>query len=184
MASGSYAQDKLKSPSLPPVAPVVAIHVDARVATALDDKNINYTLLQPNKLFQVNYAMPGGRHQHGQICSFTEQVNTSDPKSPYVRRIWSIAYSTPELPSSGTLAKLMIASNKTKIGAWEIVKEPNGDYSVLYNIKADADTPPDTLIWMLQTTCNLADTAEKDHAVVDAELHKSDSSYKPTADKF
>ena len=201
MSNGLYAQEaslpQSSSAPAPPIA-VVAPHTmptehvmkpatvrkDERVAAALENKNLTYVLLQPAKVFRVTYNMPNGRHHSGLIDSFNEKLNTNDPNTPSVRRIWSIAYSSPDLPSSGTLAKLMMASNQTKIGAWEIVKEQNGDYTVLFRIKADANTPPDTLVWMLQVACNIAETAEKEHESVDAALHASDSSYKPVIDKF
>lgn len=202
MTAGSYAQEAPLAPAPPTPVPasvmpsldkkegttgvkakIPQIIKDERVALALEAKDLSYELC-PNKIFRIPYRMAGGRHQNGMIASFNEKVNPADPSTPSIRRIWSIAYSGKDLPSAEILANLLTASGKVKVGAWEIIRGQNGDYTVLFNIKADADTPPDTLVWMLYVAVNNAETAEKAFEAADAAAHATVPNYKPGIDMF
>lgn len=55
-----------------------------------------------------------------------------------VRKIWALAATLKEAPSTETMMDLMQQSARTKIGSWSIEKDANGDFLVIYLSKIDA----------------------------------------------
>ena len=176
-----------KTETIPSVDTQISMPIvrkDQRVVTALDSKNLNYQFLQEGKIFRVGFNLSNHRHHFGMIASFYEKLNPIDPYTPSIRRIWAIAYSDPKLPSAETLASLMIESGKRKIGAWEMFRGPNDNYTVVYDVKAYADSSADTLLLFVAGVAEVADLAEQQFEALAAKAHKNDPSFKPEIDKF
>ena len=157
---------------------------DERVRLALESKDYGYEVVKPSQIYRVNFKAPKGRHQKVLIASFNEKVTTDDINSPFVRRIWSTAYSGAKLPSAEILAKLMLDSNRKRVGSWEILKEANGNYTVLFDVKVDANAPPETVAWIIAVTSGIVDAAEQDFEAASIKEHASDSDFKPTIDQY
>jgi hypothetical protein len=161
LTAGAMAQERV--PSIPPLSSSSGVKPDERILDIVKSKNVDYRVfsdLKDRKLFSILYGWPSGRRQTAIVASFTEPLNPKDQASPYVRRITSYAYSGPEAPPADMLVKLMEQSHDVLLGAWEIYRQPNGNYAVLFNMKVDADTSQYTVMWIREQVTVIADRAE------------------------
>ena len=81
-----------------------------------------------------------------------------------VRRVWSLAATLKESPTVETTMKLLTQSARTKMGAWTIEKNNDGDYLVIYVCKVDATATPRALKSSMEYVARLASLAKKDLA--------------------
>jgi serine protease Do len=79
-----------------------------------------------------------------------------------VRKVWSLAATLKEAPDVETAMKLLQQSARTKMGAWTIEKNSDGDYLVIYVCKIDATATPRALKSTMEYVARLTNLAKKD----------------------
>jgi len=79
-----------------------------------------------------------------------------------VRKIWALAATLNEAPSVDVCLRLLKQNTQTKIGAWTIEQDDKGVYRVLYVIKHDATTSPETLRSTLEYAAKITSEMEKE----------------------
>ncbi len=78
-----------------------------------------------------------------------------------VRKIWALTQVLTEAPSSEITLKLLQQSARTKIGAWTIEQNQNGEYMVIYCVKIDATASPDALKSTMEYVAKLSAATKK-----------------------
>lgn len=79
-----------------------------------------------------------------------------------VRKIWALAATLKEAPSTETMMDLMQQSARTKIGSWSIEKDANGDFLVIYLSKIDATASPRAIKSTMEYVAKLTNLMKKD----------------------
>lgn len=79
-----------------------------------------------------------------------------------VRKIWALAATLKEAPSTETMMDLMQQSARTKIGSWSIEKDANGDFLVIYLSKIDATATPRAIKSTMEYVAKLTNLMKKD----------------------
>ena len=59
-----------------------------------------------------------------------------------VGKVWSLAATVKEAPSLETTMKLLQQSARTKLGAWTVERDDQGQYLIIYCVKLDATASP------------------------------------------
>ena len=99
-----------------------------------------------------------------------------------VRKIWSLTEVLGEAPSTQVTLNLLQQSARTKIGAWTIERNANGQYLVIYCVKLDATASPDALKSTMDYVARLSAATKKDLAKKDQQTTTNDS--KDTLDSW
>lgn len=81
-----------------------------------------------------------------------------------VRRIWTLAQTSKEAPTTDTMTKLLEQSARTKIGAWSIERNPAGEWLIVYCVKMDATASPDAVKSTMNYVGKLSVTMKKELA--------------------
>jgi serine protease Do len=81
-----------------------------------------------------------------------------------VRKIWALTQVLKEAPSSEITLKLLQQSARTKIGAWTIEQNQNGEYMVIYCVKIDATASAPALKSTMEYVAKLSAATKKDLA--------------------
>lgn len=79
-----------------------------------------------------------------------------------VRKIWALAATLKEAPSTETMMNLMQQSARTKIGSWSIEKDANGDFLVIYLSKIDATASPRAVKSTMEYVAKLTNLTKQD----------------------
>ena len=79
-----------------------------------------------------------------------------------VRKIWSLAATTPTAPSAETALRLLQQSARTKIGSWSIEQDPQGQFLMIYVVKLDATATADTLRSTVEYTAKITESMSKE----------------------
>lgn len=61
------------------------------------------------------------------------------------RRVWSLAKVLPSAPSQELFFKLMNQNSKTKLGAWSIEQNANGQFLIIFVAKVEISAPPESI---------------------------------------
>ncbi len=78
-----------------------------------------------------------------------------------VRRIWSLATTLKEAPSTETMLDLLQQNSRTKLGAWSIERNDKGEYLVIYCEKIDATSSPEAVKSSIEYVAQLTSLAKK-----------------------
>lgn len=99
----------------------------------------------------------------------THQVFVSKQLESYgkaeTRKIWSLATISEQALSPEMLTTLLEQSARTKLGAWVIEKNDQGQYLVIFCAKVDAGTSPESLRNSVEFVCQVAAGMKKQFAV-------------------
>ena len=79
-----------------------------------------------------------------------------------VRKIWSLAATTPTAPSAETALRLLQQSARTKIGSWSIEQDQQGQYLMIYVVKLDATATAATLRSTVEYTAKITQSMSKE----------------------
>ncbi|WP_161603352.1 S1 family peptidase [Blastopirellula marina] len=79
-----------------------------------------------------------------------------------VRKVWSLAATLKEAPSTDTMIKLLGQNARTKMGAWSVEKAETGEYLVIYCVKIDATAAPDAVKSTMEYVSKLTSVSKKD----------------------
>ncbi|MBD2328701.1 hypothetical protein [Alkalinema sp. FACHB-956] len=127
---------------------------DQRVKAALDKMGWKYEIDQDGD-FKVVLKMKDERTQRAFIRSKTDSL-----KGLEVRQIVSPGYVAQGELSADVANQLLKASNKTKVGAWQVVQGEKRSVA-LFAAKVDANLKPEDLEVALMVTLYSADAMEK-----------------------
>ncbi len=81
-----------------------------------------------------------------------------------VRKIWTLTQVSQEAPSSETMTKLLQQSARTKLGAWTIEQNQNGEFLILYMVKLDATASGDAVKSTMEYVAKLSASMKKELA--------------------
>ncbi len=95
--------------------------------------------------YQIEMETEKGHKQTLFVASEIEYFEKAD-----VRKVWSLATTLTETPTHELTLRLLRENAVTKIGSWTIQKDASDQYRVLFVIKLDATSPPETLRSSLQ----------------------------------
>jgi len=115
-------------------------------------------------------------HESGHFEAVLEQDNKEKQKvfvakeveyfeQADVRKIWSLAATLGESPSTDVMLKLLQESARTKLGAWTIEKTNAGEFLLIYVCKVDATATPQALKSTMEYVAKLTNQAKKDLTV-------------------
>ncbi|MFO0428950.1 MAG: S1C family serine protease [Planctomyces sp.] len=79
-----------------------------------------------------------------------------------LRKVWSLAAVTKEAPTIETTMRLLEQSSVTKLGAWNIERNSDGEYLYIYSVKLDASAAPDAVKSTMEYVGKLTNAAKKD----------------------
>lgn len=81
-----------------------------------------------------------------------------------MRKIWTLTQVSQEAPSSETMLKLLQQSARTKLGAWTVEQNQNGEYLILYMVKLDATASGDAMKSTMEYVAKLSASMKKELA--------------------
>jgi serine protease Do len=79
-----------------------------------------------------------------------------------LRKVWSLAAVTAEAPTLDTTMRLLEQSSVTKLGAWSIERNTQGEYMYIYSVKLDATSSPDAVKSTMEYVARLTSVSKKD----------------------
>ena len=79
-----------------------------------------------------------------------------------LRKVWSLAAVTTEAPTLDTTMRLLEQSSVTKLGAWSIERNTQGEYMYIYSVKLDATSSPDAVKSTMEYVAKLTSVSKKD----------------------
>lgn len=79
-----------------------------------------------------------------------------------VRRVWSLAHTTPAAPTAEIALKLLEQNARTKLGSWMVEQGSDGGHLILYCVKLDATASPDALRSTLEYAAKLTTAMKKE----------------------
>ena len=92
-----------------------------------------------------------------------------------VRKIWALAMSTKKAPNLDTMMKLLQQSGRTKLGAWTVEQNAQGEYMIIYCVKLDATATPDAVKSSMQYVAKLTGMMKKELATAETAETASDT---------
>lgn len=107
--------------------------------------------------YQVDRKLRGGKTQSVFVAKDTEYYKRAD-----IRKIWSLVLISKESPSGELMMRLMRQSSATKIGAWAVEKNANGEFMVIYVAKLDATAPDEALEGTIDYVARIAGAMSKE----------------------
>jgi serine protease Do len=116
----------------------------------LEDAGIEHTANATGH-YQVEQKLAGDKTQTVFVAKDTEYYQRAD-----VRKIWSLVSVTKEAPSNDVMMRLLRQSSVTKIGAWAIEKNSNGEHMLIYVSKLDATAPDEALTGTIEYVARIA----------------------------
>lgn len=81
-----------------------------------------------------------------------------------VRKVWALGATLKKSPSVGTMMKLLEQNSRTKLGAWTVERNKQGQFLVIYVSKVDATASPDALKSVMEYVAKLTNLAKSDLA--------------------
>ena len=145
-----------KAAAAAPAAPAAGTNpkLDPVLRKALEEMKYNKYDVNTEGMVKLSFNLGGGRSQIVFVCSRRDAFWDVD-----YRRIFSTAMKSKDVPSADILQQLMSDNGQKKIGAWELVKWPDG-YRILLCAKVPADCPTKTLQSAIKFVLNGADEME------------------------
>ncbi|MGI9473722.1 MAG: S1 family peptidase [Rubripirellula sp.] len=124
--------------------------------TVLDNAEIEHETHSTGH-YQVERSLSGDKTQTVFVAKDTEYYKRAD-----IRKIWSLVSVSKETPSSELMMRLMRQSSATKIGAWAVEKNSNGEFMVIYVAKLDATAPDEALEGTIDYVARIAGAMSKE----------------------
>lgn len=131
------------------------------VADMLEKAELKFTKVDGDAL-EVSFEQKDKSKQLVYVTKEVEYFEQAD-----VRKVWSLAATLKEAPGIDTTMKLLQQSARTKMGAWTVEKNSNGDYLVIYVCKVDATATSRALKSTMEYVAKLTSLAKKDLAPAD-----------------
>ena len=131
---------------------------DPRVKKALDSLGIKYTV-NDSKNYKVVYKMESDPDRSQLVFVVSK---TSTYKNLEVREIWTIAAVLDAYPDEETIQRLYTMNSTTKIGAWAMEINDDGEVWVIYTAKVLAAMSPKELTDIIYFVAEVGDEMEVD----------------------
>ena len=122
----------------------------------LDKAELKYTSHKSGHL-EVEFEDKDAGKQSVFITTEVEYFERAD-----VRKIWALAATLKQTPSSETMMKLLEQNSRTKLGGWMVEKNDKSEFMLLYCVKMDATASPDAVKSSMDYVAKLTRTAKKD----------------------
>lgn len=126
------------------------------IASVLKSAEMEFTV-EKNDILKVEVTLKDETKLPVFITKDVEYYEQAD-----VRKIWALAATLKEAPSTETMMDLMQQSARTKIGSWSIEKDANGDFLVIYLSKIDATASPRATKSTMEYVAKLTNLMKKD----------------------
>ena len=127
----------------------------------LDKADLKYTVHKSGHL-EVQFDDADKKDAATQSVFLTKEVEYFERAD--VRKIWTLAATLKQVPDSETTLKLLEQNSRTKLGAWMVEKNEQGEFMLLYCVKIDATASPDAVKSTMEYVARLTRTAKKDLA--------------------
>ncbi len=121
----------------------------------LDNASVKHSVHSSGH-YQVDKELSKTQTQLVFITKNTEYFGRAD-----IRKVWSLAATTKEPPSSELMMRVLRQSGATKIGSWAIEKSPSEEYLLIYVAKLDATASHQALSSTIDYVARLAGAMEK-----------------------
>lgn len=125
----------------------------------LDKADLKYTVHKSGHL-EVEFDDAEAKDAARQSVFLTKDVEYFERAD--VRKIWTLAATLKQAPDSETTLKLLEQNARTKLGAWMVEKNEQGEFMLLYCVKIDATASPDAVKSTMEYVAKLTRTAKKD----------------------
>ncbi len=79
-----------------------------------------------------------------------------------VRKVWSLAATVKAAPSLETTMKLLQQNARTKLGAWTVERDDQGQYLIIYCVKLDATASPGAVKSTMEYVAKLTSESKKE----------------------
>jgi hypothetical protein len=129
---------------------------DSRIRAALDELELEYTVDKDGD-FKLTFSFDDDRTQLLYINSGTETF-----KQLEIREVWSPAHKSSSAFSATLANKLLVDSQKRKIGAWSTMKYDDGSHLAIFVAKIDANADAQSLHAVIKAVVTTADAMEED----------------------
>lgn len=140
----------------PPKGERLSSKSDPRVLKALNEAGLKFRQLDDGR-YAIVVACQDGRTQQVFVPSVTYTLGPLE-----IREVWSSSTgSSKTLPSCDTLARLLRDSEHKKLGGWQMVHHPSGDF-VVFCAQVPADSSPELLKAVIEMVATNADAMEKE----------------------
>lgn len=126
------------------------------IVDVLNQAELTYKQVQSD-LLEVSFTQKDKSQQSVFVSKDVEYFEQAD-----VRRVWSLAASMKEAPSLEIQMKLLEQNSRTKLGAWTIEQNKDGEYVIVYVCKLDATATPRTLKSTMEYVARLTNLGQKD----------------------
>ena len=125
----------------------------------LEKAELKYTVHKSGHL-EVEFDDADSKDAAKQSVFLTKEVEYFERAD--VRKIWTLAATLKQAPNSETTLKLLEQNARTKLGAWMVEKNEQGDFMLLYCVKIDATASPDAVKSTMEYVAKLTRTAKKE----------------------
>ena len=139
------------------------------VKKILEDAELKFTKHEDTGHFQVDLQVDKDQSQETAVF-ITKDVEYF--KRAEVRKIWSLAHVSKQPIASATLLRLLQQSAQTKLGAWTIENNAEGESMVIFCVKLDATATKDTVKSTMQYVAKLSAAMKKE---LEPSIKKQDS---------
>ena len=125
----------------------------------LDKAELKYTVHKSGHL-EVEFDDADAKDAAKQSVFLTKDVEYFERAD--VRKIWTLAATLKQAPSSETTLRLLEQNSRTKLGAWMVERTEQGEFMLLYCVKIDATASPDAVKSTMEYVAKLTRTAKKE----------------------
>ncbi|QDT02501.1 Periplasmic serine endoprotease DegP precursor [Rubripirellula lacrimiformis] len=122
----------------------------------LEDAGIEHSVNATGH-YQIEHKIAAETTQTVYVAKDTEYFQRAD-----VRKVWSLVQVSKEEPTATLMNRLLRQSSVTKIGAWAIEKNSDGDFLVLYVAKLDATAPDEAIKGTIEYVARIAAAMAKE----------------------
>lgn len=126
------------------------------IVDVLDQAELTYKQVQAG-LLEISFTQKDKSEQSVFVAKDVEYFEQAD-----VRRVWSLAASMKEAPGLDLQMKLLEQNSRTKLGAWTIERNKDGQYLIVYVCKVDATATPRTLKSTMEYVARLTNLGQLD----------------------
>ncbi len=128
---------------------------DPRVAKALDELEINYTIDEDGD-FKFGFELKDGRSQLGFIKSKTQEFAGIEMREVISAGLRSFG------PLDARTANFLLEFNSTiKVGAWSVIRNAEDDHLAIFSATIAADLEGELLLGVIYAVLSTADEIEE-----------------------
>ncbi len=142
----------------------------------LDNADVKHSVHSSGH-YKIDKELTKDQTQSVFVTKDTEYFGRAD-----IRKVWSLASTTKEPPSSELMMRVLRQSGATKIGSWAIEKSQNDEFMLIYVAKVDATASHQALSSTIDYVARLAGAMEKQLSTKEKEKSAEETIAKWLAD--